>query len=1110
MVRKYISEDTLFRREQHLIPQEPNEYYMDESAVTRSLNFLKENGRESDDSLFRYFNEAASNTYYGNKNAEKCIQFLSEAEQNGLQSSNTLLRLLTNDILPACLEFKAPKDAIRKSSLNESEKEILEAAISEYELCSRVLNNNKKLSKRFDFIDKVHEAGRSSIEEFTESVCSLVDTYDMPLDKKYNIALEETLYLYFKSGIPVDQSHVVEAVNDYFLMENDLITDTEMKGIRKVLCNNPFITESNIENVRYMMEGYLFSDKINAICESGKVKNPKFKELLKKAGDCRVAKTAKGIIADALSLIISSFVIGAIVAFSEVVILIAGLFAMIINIAAHTKELLTILIKGESDIRAKIETADNSSDAKRYKQVADELKKNIDKVQNSDNPVKESATIVDQALLDDDGFSPSVMVIHEPEPEFAFNMIKDIVSESKDFADSDDVKELLKKFNAEQNKTQGKFKTVMTKIFAKKPADIIDETPSILKVLRMFFVFGSLAIPAKAIAFPVAMILFFTDKYLSMDLNRKQMEAVLKAFDKEKEIIDAKLDKEKNPDKIEDLEEYRSCLDKAYEKLEDYRDNLYSEKELDKIKGYDEAANVSIMDKITVQEYFDKYHQNVCTYVDHAAQIFKSRYVGTCSADLEEFECEEGESKVRIHDKLRNINPETLTSNFVTPDGIINIPMFVVKPEEFTPELMSQITDICSYTNQYISDKCMVSNNEIDNKIFITFNFLQALELTPEEQENTEENVDEELEEAMANLYFFEAAVDEITSYSPSTIVSELCRNIDLIVHEDVSDIVSLLNIANIDYSSFEESLKDYRFICKDSSICNNIDEALMIKESPIGECYIKESMMNQLTALEYLDSIVTEAKKVKEEKKPSGGIIRAVKDKFTKKKDDSDELKDKQTWREKLSKNSAVKGATEKSAAIKGKAHTEKEIASSKISGIKDKTAAKYGRFKNNMALTGEVIKKNIVKAGNKEKEISRDIDITTANLKKGIQKALTSDRREAIIKGSIIPSFSKLIKLGIAGAGLFAINPALGGITAFTYIITSKLLNNKEKNLLLDEIKVELDVVEKELEAADRDGDTAKYRKLLTFKRKLNRERQRLEYGLKTYQSNRIDPDL
>jgi hypothetical protein len=137
----------------------------------------------------------------------------------------------------------------------------------------------------------------------------------------------------------------------------------------------------------------------------------------------------------------------------------------------------------------------------------------------------------------------------------------------------------------------------------------------------------------------------------------------------------------------------------------------------------------------------------------------------------------------------------------------------------------------------------------------------------------------------------------------------------------------------------------------------------------------------------------------------------------------------------------------------------------------------------------------------GRKEQELSRTLDANFNNFSKAVKNALISDRREAIIKGSVIPSFSKSIKicLGLIGLGLVTQNPIVPIIAAFGGLAVSKNLTKKERVLLLDEIETELEVVEKEIANADAKNQIKKYRALLQYKKDLQRQYQRIKYNIR-----------
>lgn len=153
-----------------------------------------------------------------------------------------------------------------------------------------------------------------------------------------------------------------------------------------------------------------------------------------------------------------------------------------------------------------------------------------------------------------------------------------------------------------------------------------------------------------------------------------------------------------------------------------------------------------------------------------------------------------------------------------------------------------------------------------------------------------------------------------------------------------------------------------------------------------------------------------------------------------------------------------------------------------------------------NSLRMATMKLKQNISKMSDKEKNVSREIDRGANSLMKGVEKALTTGNRESVLRGSIIPSASKLIKLGLVNAGLVAIGqPVLAVITTLGYIGTSHLFKNRERQLLIDEIEVELKMCQKYIDIAEANGDMKALKQCLTIQRNLQRQLQRVKYRMK-----------
>ena len=137
----------------------------------------------------------------------------------------------------------------------------------------------------------------------------------------------------------------------------------------------------------------------------------------------------------------------------------------------------------------------------------------------------------------------------------------------------------------------------------------------------------------------------------------------------------------------------------------------------------------------------------------------------------------------------------------------------------------------------------------------------------------------------------------------------------------------------------------------------------------------------------------------------------------------------------------------------------------------------------------------------------MSKRIDGSMESLRRSIEKSLTTDNREAIIKGQVIPSASKIIKMTITGGVAWMLNPCLAVIGAIGALAMSKKLQKKERQLLLDEINIELEMCEKYLKIAEEKDDLKATRELLQIQKRLQREKSRLTYKAKYHYNDNID---
>ena len=164
-----------------------------------------------------------------------------------------------------------------------------------------------------------------------------------------------------------------------------------------------------------------------------------------------------------------------------------------------------------------------------------------------------------------------------------------------------------------------------------------------------------------------------------------------------------------------------------------------------------------------------------------------------------------------------------------------------------------------------------------------------------------------------------------------------------------------------------------------------------------------------------------------------------------------------------------------------------------------KNKNLMVEGSFLNSLKLSGIKLKKIMKKVSDKEKAISKNIDMTMNQFTKSVENSLTNENREAVIRGSVIPQASKIIKLAITSGLLWLVNPALSVITALGYLGLSSKHKGKERQLILDELENELKICEKYIEMAERKEDMRALKKLYAIQKNLQRQHQRIRYKMK-----------
>lgn len=790
-------------------------------------------------------NRCDANTYF-----DKVLDFLPELEIMMNHSEYDTLRKNVCSTLPNNItsgNIKAFENKINETPIDSNTKERLLESVNNVKQYDRILNNNRNLSKRFNFEKIISRYGKNDNYNCVTELCEMIDTYNLPMEAKLNIALENITYSMFLKGRfnGLETEDISNIIIEYYLGSNCIITDKCMDKVKSILESNLFI-DSNVKNTYInILESSKddFSKKLSKIAD--KCDDPDNKKFILNVKEIKTEKQAsvyidtalnrinKGVSKNDAECIIDSILIIPLIGY------VSGRFIQYeLLLKAKFKKAKTKL---DSEIIDDVDNIINISDYSDSDLVEFEQSFNLEAACN----------FINKFIGSDNDYNEDIAKLLE----------------SEQYADSEDIKDLLRKFNAEQDKSIGKFKNLLSRIYKKSPRAIIDSTPNFFSIIRVVFILGTFTFPV--IGPILGVVAAFIDHLISMDINRKQAERIIRALDDERELVKKKIDK--GGDKKEELEKYLKCLETCTRKVEAFRDNITDEEMKDRKSTLDNDND------------FDDF--------DFSFEDCRSLFV-QMDAINSILEAAQNGSEEKILDFVNTISEEDIADILM---------VFKRCPDLVDFDKIQEVTNNRYKKGEY---KILQESNKFYNSEFNT----------------------------------------------P--------------VYEEVNVLDDLL---------FEKCV---------------VDEIL----NPINE-------------------------------------------------------------------------------------------------GVNFST----------MKLAMQNVKKKFKDLSTKEKQVCQTVDVNMSQFMKNTEKALTSDRREALIKGSMIPSFSKCLKSAMVVGGTAVVNPVLGMITALGMIGCSKKLNNRERQLIYDEIETELKVVDKQIQIAENDGDMNQYRFLLQYQKKLERERQRIKYGLK-----------
>ena len=535
---------------------------------------------------------------------------------------------------------------------------------------------------------------------------------------------------------------------------------------------------------------------------------------------------------------------------------------------------------------------------------------------------------------------------------------------------------------------------------------------------------------------PVGVITVLVDYFISMSLNRSATKEMLEKMRRERDNTKKKADKAKGETKKK-YEAYLDQLDKDIKKVENYEDTLYSDKENEERMSDNKGGDEFYMDDLLEEGAFLNLNDNVVSVEDY-------------------FEYHHSD----VYKELKSLFEFTkgLKSKYITPvdDNELN------KFRDLNPKTLYQ----------FLGGNC-----EVLFKLADWLCIYQRRDLLQSHRNMSIDEANHIIKDDVLDI------VDRINNMSDD--FSIYCDGDD-----DLWSIYAVLNGAVLDTEQDKYDQMTQEDIVKQIVLSDNMEYASnntlykalefniqsLDKEELklIADCIYESNIIDK-------DKIIDIYTEYKNELKGRDGIdkynylpvLETAIDKLNKRKEPKvcyylEELEDYNNITHAL---------------LEGNLKTKIKVANKKIT----KRA--------NVAKSRVVNKAKDLNT--KQKLASAKLDNFVDNFYDRAQRELSNKNREQVIKGNILPSFSTIIKMAVGSAGLGIINPALGAISFVGGLAVSKKGTKKEKQYILDEIEVQLEVVEKKISYAESNNDMKALENLLKIKQKLQREKQRIIYN-------------
>lgn len=457
------------------------------------------------ESFLSQINNVIDINHYGTKIFEIYKEFAEDNEDNP-----HYVEKIKNNIVQSIIPSYQNLSELGLYIYSDDKLSCFKEAVNEYKDCDRVIHNDEKLNSRFNFDRFVSNHINDPVYETVNSLCEFIDTYNISDEGKFNIALENIPYSLYKNGVHEEENLVAEYVTNYFLTRDSIMTDTYIRKMKNVLERNHI--DGELINPYVMKTNGEFAHKIHEVYGidiDGLNSEKKISNFIMKTLDESSTKDVEGI-KNSISSILS--------------------LPLAINVS---KSFIESCLLNYSSL--------------------------------CDSPISDWIQVeLESQYHSNDGFANlSILSEETEEQEVSYRYIME-----SDPLENDDIRNLLKKFRAEQNKDISGFRKIMNKIYAKKPEEIIDEVPHILGLVRAVFIFAPIGVPV--IGPVLSLVTACVDKLINIHIDSKQTVALLKYLKDEKKKVEDKID-DLDGDKKKKADEYLKSLEKSISKVESYK-----------------------------------------------------------------------------------------------------------------------------------------------------------------------------------------------------------------------------------------------------------------------------------------------------------------------------------------------------------------------------------------------------------------------------------------------------------------------------------------------------------------------------------------------------------